>query len=352
MILEEFIIKNFSLTPLILLVILFFIFSITFFFRRILFSQEKIEKIKLKAQQEADKWEEFLNSLSEEERKEFLLNDPRSGIILEHYEEEGISERELEEKIFSLSNKEISEIIAKKLVGGEFLNRKFWLPLFFIVMPLWLLVFYIFFRWIQFFILGSLTAKYIFVESQGIFVFPLIFFTLFLAGGIMEFFVGKDFVISRLGNEYYSKTYLGGRRSAILIIKIALLILIPIIILCLFHYIKIKEEGIYINRWLSLKERYYSWDDIERIYLEEGRILKGENKPKIYSNEKNKYKYPFIILFMHDGSKIEFDPYGNMVEINRRRKEAINFVIQRTALSVEKKIYNTNTKQYIDWSIH
>ncbi|MCD6550199.1 hypothetical protein J7K24_01485 [bacterium] len=339
--LEKFIIENLSLIPLILLGILSFIFFIVFFFRKILPSKEKIEE---RIYQQANEWEEFLDSLSDEERKDFLLNDSRADVVWEVCKVckiDASEDEELADKIFSLSNKRIAEIIARRLVTGYVLHKRFWGPLFLIVMPLWFLFFYIFFRWIQLLVLNIGDARYIFVEGWGAFASPIIFFALLFGGGVMEFFVGKSFVSRHFGKSYYHRLYLGGRRNAFLLMAIAGLFIVPIIVLCIFHYIKIAESGIYYSKWLSLKEDYYQWDDISKIYEEKSRLLKT-NKYIFYKNR-------FVIIFIKDGTRIEFDPHLNIDELYGRREKAIDFVIAKSGVELEEKIYNARTKEYTDF---
>lgn len=216
----------------------------------------------------------------------------------------------------------LAEREVKKLISSQ-MNFGFWLPMFFSVMPLMVFLFYIIARIIQSFVIG--TGKYIIVEPWAPFGIPVGFLALSFGGLFLEIFIGKRFVLKKLGKEigekcYQAATGLNSRvyKEAMIFLLITGVISLILTSFCIYDYAKIDEEGIYLNQWPSYEERFYSWDMISGIYYDP-------------------HNTPSYVFVMNDGRKWDTSPYEPpLIEVNGKKDEAINFILSRSNVSVEK----------------
>jgi len=305
------------------------IILLTWYFRRRIPLKEDVER-------EIKEMENSLDDLSSEERESFL---EKSGF----YERFFASFYSFQE-FLSLSNHQISKRIVKVKIAFR-MNLKIWLPLFFSVVSTFTFFFFNIFREFQFFLIRE--AKYVLVDSWIAFALPIGFLSL-TATAILEPFIGKDVVAKKLSKRYYSAMALDHLYKPFLAILLILgFIFIFFVFSSVFHYAKITEEGLIINSWLGFNEEFYSWDKVKKIYYEKERILKN-GKTLSYEKE-DPSDPPYYIIFMNDGSELKVGPYKNKEVLNSKREEMIKFIADRSGLIIEKKIYNSNTKEYIDF---
>jgi len=249
------------------------------------------------------------------------------------------------------------------------LNRKmnlFWLIAFFVFFSLLSLFLYFFAREIQKSILKTSQKEFydILVINSLPFFLPIMFFS---SGAIVLFFdifFGKEFIFSRLqriGKDKRKKYYLAlwgwlnfvedpGNPKEIeklekrmekyrwIILVFGFLFIIPVI-LSIDWWVKIDQNGVYHNPWFSLgKEKFYSWDKIESIYLIKGRILKTGEYEEAFEYE----------IKTSDGKSFLFN--RNFSPKNHSFEKIANFISRKTQKRIECKIKDLKTKKYLDCS--
>jgi hypothetical protein len=246
----------------------------------------------------------------------------------------------------------------------EEINREmnfFWLILYFLILSLLIYFLYSLSREIQFFILNTFENKGfdILVLNLAPFALPIGFFA--VSGGAVlffEIFFNKKFIFSKIehikepdkkqeyyralmGCLHYGENFLGITKKIYEIISIIIGTLFLIAtILNIDYYLKIDEEGIYKNNWLSLgKEDFYPWKEIESIYFIKGLILKT-----------NKYEKNSIYeLRLRDGKKITLRS-DYFRPVNHSFEEIINFMVKNSHKRIECKIKDLRNREYIDCS--
>ena len=237
-------------------------------------------------------------------------------------------------------------IIAERTIRDEITSEigfGFWfriLPAMFLMVCL----FYIIGRIIQFFVIG--TGNYIIVDTWPAFGLPICFLVVALGVVFLEPLVGKPFVLKKVGQEkgeeyYQAYTKVGptGYKLGLIILFLIGIIALAMTSFCVYHYAKIAENGLYINPWFSYEEKFYSWDMIDKVYFKKGHISR---KTKAYTPCPACY-----VFIMNDGT--EWDINQDKIEVNDLRKEAIDFLLTKSNVSAEEKVWNAVIGEYVDY---
>lgn len=235
---------------------------------------------------------------------------------------------------------------------------------FFVFFSLLSLFFYFFAREVQNSILKTSQKEFydILVINSLPFFLPIMFFNFGAIVLFFDIFFGKEFIFSRLQKiekdkrKKYYLAFLGWlnlvedpenpkeiekvekrmEKYRWIILVFGFLFIIPII-LSIDWWIKIDQNGIYHNPWFSLgKEKFYSWDKIESIYLIKGRILGTGEYEEVFEYE----------IKTSDGKSFVFN--RNFFPKNHSFEKIANFISKKAQKRIECKIKDLRTKRYFD----
>jgi hypothetical protein len=224
--------------------------------------------------------------------------------------------------------------------------------------PLMMVFYYIIFTIIRFLFAD---ATYLFFNIPIMLLFPLALFCMCISAFIGTKILNLKFFKKKLGEGFGENVAYdiinydvkSPKRDPDLILKkrgfnktLLLILSFITIFTALFtyamfdDYLLVDDDGISFNSFFSFSTNKYSWDEIDYVYLEMGRVLRDNQR---YSP----YEKPSYVILPLDDTRIDLKDKD---EINDLDSQAVDYILNQTGLEVEYCIWNVAKNQYLEYS--
>lgn len=328
--------------------------------------QRKIEEMKniINSGTEAEKDELFEKLYT---RCEFFEDEWEKYTVTEYFEIKTKKEVEAEfkeyaKKIFSsLPFLEKEKLIENKAILDASSKLDKILTIGSVLMIVVLIYFFInFFQIIQLYVFKA--GKYFIVDSGMVWFVPILILGIVLSIAFIYFAYKEEIIKKKVGEKLYKKLNLffrikasgsRGEKIGLSILIIFGVICLIVISFCIYHNAVVTEDGIYATPWFSFESKFFSWGEVNHIYREIGVIYTNTQQFKV--DEKPNY-----VIILKDGTKISMsnDPmkswygaYDYQIEKYGRQDEMIDFIENKTGLTMIDKVFDQQSEAYIDYFI-